>query len=232
MNLKDKLILKEVVFYYLLSLVLIWLFTFLGSYLSFINNVVFFLVAVIFITFPVIVARKKNIELEEFGLKEDKIVADILIGIGIGLLIFPPFWIGSYIYWNKILGMNISFHLTLPPNLLNIIVTNIFLVAFPEEFFYRGYIQKRISELLKYKLKGYKVIIISVLISSTLFSIGHLVTIPNVARLAVFFPSIIFGLLRQWRKSIFSAIVFHSFCNVFMDTLQLSYGLISPEVFM
>ena len=51
--------------------------------------------------------------------------------------------------------------------------------------------------------------------TSAIFAVGHILTIPHPARLAVFFPSLLFGWMRSATGSVFSAILFHTACNLF-----------------
>ena len=54
---------------------------------------------------------------------------------------------------------------------------------------------------------------------------GHFVTIPVPARLAVFFPSLVFGWLRAKTGGIGAPLAFHAFCNVFSEILGRAYGV-------
>jgi CAAX protease family protein len=60
--------------------------------------------------------------------------------------------------------------------------------------------------------------------SSALFALGHLCTEFNAARLAVFFPSLVFGFLRARTGGVGAGLVFHALCNLFASYLGQSYG--------
>ena len=67
------------------------------------------------------------------------------------------------------------------------------LVALPEEVFYRGYLQSRLEMRFPKKSRFLGVMISwpALLWTSTIFAIGHILTVPHPARLAVSFkPSI------------------------------------------
>ena len=91
------------------------------------------------------------------------------------------------------------------------------LVALPEEVFYRGYLQSRLELRFPKKSRFLGVMISwpALLWTSTIFAIGHILTVPHPARLAVFFPSLLFGWMRSASGSVFSAILFHTACNLF-----------------
>ena len=94
------------------------------------------------------------------------------------------------------------------------------LVALPEELFYRGYLQTRLQQLF-----GRRLVIFggdvgpAVLVTSAVFALGHLIAIPAPGRLAVFFPSLLFGWLRDRTGSIVPGIVFHALSNLLLAVL-------------
>ena len=59
----------------------------------------------------------------------------------------------------------------------------------------------------------------SLLVTSLIFALGHFATIREPARLAVFFPSLLFGWLRYRTKGVGAGIAFHATCNVFSELL-------------
>jgi len=65
----------------------------------------------------------------------------------------------------------------------------------------------------------------SVVWTSALFALGHLATEPNPARLAVFFPALVFAWLRLKTGGIGAGVLFHVLCNVFASELGRGYGL-------
>ena len=86
-----------------------------------------------------------------------------------------------------------------------------FLVALPEEVFFRGYLQKEFGN-------DYKAIILV----SVLFAIAHLVVVCAVSRginvctqnALTFFPSLVMGYLYMKTNTIWSSVVFHFLANV------------------
>jgi hypothetical protein len=102
-----------------------------------------------------------------------------------------------------------------------IFLIQLFLVAFPEEIFYRGYLQSRLDQMIgkDQKILGVWVNLQSILLCSVLFAIAHLLTIPNLARLSVFFPSLLFGWMRRADRSVVPVAIFHALCNLFSQFL-------------
>lgn len=108
--------------------------------------------------------------------------------------------------------------------LLYFILIQFVLVAVPEELFYRGYIQSRLAQLDRrtWRFLGAE-IGHSLLYTSLLFALGHFLVDWNPARLAVFFPSLVFGWLRQRTGSIAAAAVFHALSNVLSELVARCY---------
>jgi membrane protease YdiL (CAAX protease family) len=103
------------------------------------------------------------------------------------------------------------------------ILTQLVFIALPEEFFYRGYLQTRIQDAIKAKKplsEGRRVLGISApnVIASVLFALGHLLIpiggVLLVTRLSVFFPSLLFGWLRERTGTIAAPIVYHAGANL------------------
>ena len=63
----------------------------------------------------------------------------------------------------------------------------------------------------------------SLFLTSVLFAIGHIATIREPARLAVFFPSLVFGWLRARTGGIGAGLTFHAMCNVYSELLGKGY---------
>lgn len=111
-------------------------------------------------------------------------------------------------------------------------ITQIAFIALPEEFFYRGYLQTRIGEALEaYRresgeesgssessTRSWLGISEQNVLASVAFGVGHLLIPVNgrifVNRVAVAFPAVVFGWLRDRTNSIAASVVFHAGCNM------------------
>jgi len=106
-----------------------------------------------------------------------------------------------------------------------ILASQVILIALPEEVFYRGWLQPRLRRVWP---GGLRVLGVSVgpaiLITSVLFALGHVVTIPAAFRLAVFFPSLLFCWLRDRTDHIAGPVVLHVLSNLAMLTVMRFYG--------
>lgn len=104
---------------------------------------------------------------------------------------------------------------------LDLILGQIFVIALPEEAFFRGYLQTRLDRAWPppRTLAG-GAVGPGLLVASAVFALAHVLTQPHPARLAVFFPSLLFGWLRARTGGIGASIVFHAGCNLFSYTLS------------
>ncbi len=105
------------------------------------------------------------------------------------------------------------------------IATQFLLIALPEEYFYRGWLQTRLEEAFEKRAEehGRKVRTIfgfsaAIVVASVLFGLGHLLVpiggalVPT--RMSVFFPALLFGWLRRRTDSIVAPVVYHAFSNL------------------
>jgi membrane protease YdiL (CAAX protease family) len=139
-------------------------------------------------------------------------------------IVFPPFWLG-FVYWHSPVE---KFSALPPADLARDVLAQSFGVAFPEEVFFRGYLQSALDRVWPPASAPFGARLgWGLLISSAAFAIGHLLTQPDPARLAVFFPSLAFGFLRAKSGGVGASIAFHAACNLFASFLGRSYGLYS-----
>jgi len=136
---------------------------------------------------------------------------ETLIAVGLAAVIFPPFAVGFAWYH----GAEGELAWSLPDDFGSFALAQIVVVALPEEAFFRGYVQTRLEDL---RGKGSPVRVDVLVMQAALFAIVHLAD-HNPARLAVFFPGLLFGLVRAWRGGIGACIVLHALSNVFSDFL-------------
>lgn len=100
------------------------------------------------------------------------------------------------------------------------VLTQLLLVALPEEAFFRGYLQQKFGNGIK-----------SVVIVSVLFAVGHFVTLclggghdAEVCAQAIltFFPSLVMGYLYLATGTLWAGIIFHFLANVVHIAVGLS----------
>jgi membrane protease YdiL (CAAX protease family) len=114
--------------------------------------------------------------------------------------------------------------LTLPPQLLLLSLSQLLVVALPEELFFRGYLWSRLEARwpARRRLLGAPVGL-ALPVTSVLFALGHVLVDLDPGRLAVFFPGLVFGWMRARTGTIAAGAAFHALCNLFAETLHLSF---------
>jgi membrane protease YdiL (CAAX protease family) len=142
--------------------------------------------------------------------------------LGLAAAIFPLFWIGYAYWWSPIL----PFRPAPLGGLADEALGQFLVIALPEEAFYRGYLQTRLDEALPPRgaLLGTP-LGLGVVLTSAIFALGHVATELSPNRLAVFFPSLLFGWIRNRRGGVGAGAAFHALCNLFASYLARSYGL-------
>lgn len=110
------------------------------------------------------------------------------------------------------------------------VVTQLFFIALPEEYFYRGYLQTRLEQAFKRRdgrTRQWLGITPAIVVTSLLFGLGHLlIPVQGVllgTRFSVFFPSLLFGWLRRRTGSIIAPTVYHAGCNLMVLFLGTHY---------
>ncbi len=145
------------------------------------------------------------------------------VALALALVVFPPFVLG-YLLWHRPPG---DFALTLPESPVSFVASQLVAVALPEEAFFRGYLQTRLADGMPAgarTVRGVAIPAAAIAAQAALFAVVHFAFEPHPARLAVFFPALVFGLLRAARGGIGAAIVFHAACNVLADLLWRGFA--------
>ena len=108
--------------------------------------------------------------------------------------------------------------------LLTYILVHLGLVALPEEWFFRGYLQPRLDARFgtPRRLWGAQVGWGFVL-AALAFALLHPILIPGAHRLLVFFPALLFGWLRARSGNVGAAVLVHAGSNVLLAIVSRMY---------
>lgn len=155
------------------------------------------------------------------------LVEDLGRALLIAVVTFAPFAVGHH-FWQVLMaadGAHVVYRPTLPPDLLSLLLKNVFLVALPEELFYRGFLETRLERVWPTKRFVLGVPLgRAVILASAMFALGHwLGEWGNPARLAPFFPAFVFSMLTRKGGSIAGAVAYHGMSNAFSATLLAGY---------
>jgi membrane protease YdiL (CAAX protease family) len=158
-----------------------------------------------------------------------RIARDLRLALGWALLFalvsFGPFYLGFRVYARWVWHAHpVSWPVLHLGSTLNEIAGQLALIALPEEVFYRGYLQTRLDDAWPGRIRVLGAPVgISIVVTSAVFALGHVLTIHDPGRLAVFFPSLLFGWLRARTGGVGASIVFHAACNLFSATLLQTF---------
>jgi len=143
--------------------------------------------------------------------------------LGLMAAVAVPFFLLWRVWWDPRMTFSLGMR---PAELANEVLGQVLVIALPEEAFYRGYLQSRLDEAWapRWNLLGASVGP-GLLATAAIFAVGHLATVQIPARLAVFFPALLFGWLRARTGGIGAAVCFHASCNVYSLLLGRGYGL-------
>jgi membrane protease YdiL (CAAX protease family) len=141
----------------------------------------------------------------------------------VSAIVSVPFYFGWRLWWGPTLPFSLAAR---PLEAVDELLGQVFVIALPEEAFYRGYLQSRFDDAWspRWNVLGARVGP-GLFAASGIFALGHLATLQLPARLAVFFPALVFGWLRARTGGIGASVLFHAFCNVYSEILGRGYGL-------
>jgi uncharacterized protein len=143
------------------------------------------------------------------------VVASVML-----VIVAVPFWFGYRAWFSR--GA-FSFVRTVPN--FDAVLGQLFVIALPEEAFYRGWLQTSLDAYFPREVRVLGLPLTwGIVITSAIFAVGHFLTIPNPARLAVFFPSLLFGALRRREGGIGAAFVFHAMCNLLSGAVASGFS--------
>lgn len=122
--------------------------------------------------------------------------------------------------WMGVSGIGLRF----PPDFLWLSLSQILVVALPEEVFFRGYLYQRLEARYPSRRRFLGANLgPAIWLTSALFAVGHVLVDLDPRRLAVFFPGMAFGWMRARSGSIAAGVLYHALCNLLSDVLHTTY---------
>ena len=140
----------------------------------------------------------------------------------LSVVIFPILEIGNRYYQEIFFGLHyVGGHYK---GLAKFALFHLILVAIPEEFFYRGYLQPQLNRIYgrPWKFLGAR-FGWSLVITSFLFALSHSLIQLHWWHFSIFFPSLVFGWLREKTGAITASALFHALSNVYSYWVVLNY---------
>ena len=205
-------------------------------------------IAVIFLYAPALAARwsKRPFDYRLAGLRLDPVPLNLKV-TGLAMAVTWPVFFAAFLgfygyvcrpgaphfvqYWAETFAPMCSRWLGLsgvrwrfPPEFVWLALSQIVVVAVPEELFFRGYLLGRLEERWPSRRTLFGAAVgWPLLVSSALFAVGHVLVDFDVQRLAVFFPALAFGWMRSRTGSIAAGALFHALCNLLSELLHTSF---------
>ncbi|MBN8231728.1 CPBP family intramembrane metalloprotease [Corallococcus macrosporus] len=218
----------------------LWALGFLGIVVAFLiaggTSVPKLVATVGFLYLPLIPMRWRDEDYRDYGLSLRAWKEDVRLFLILSAIVGPLFFAGfaGFVQVVPHLPPGLAQHLTpiigeghfqprLPPRFGEWVIDQLFVVALPEEFFYRGYLQARLRDAWP---QG-RVVLGARLgrafwVTAVLFALGHL-AIFQTWRLAVFFPALLFGWMRERTGTLVGCSLFHAACNLYVRFLEVSF---------
>jgi len=214
----------------------------LGRVVGFVQQIMHGVIACMFLIGPQIAARLSGQAFDDraAGIKLRPITPSLRV-LGLALLVtWPAFILGFFVYygelcpsfgimhvlspicahWRGVAGM----HLHLPEGFLILALSQILVVAVPEEVFFRGYLLSRFEDRFPSRRRLWGAAVgWPLVITSLLFATGHFLVDFQPARLAVFFPALAFGWMRSRSGSVAPGAIFHALCNLLSEVMHESF---------
>jgi hypothetical protein len=202
--------------------------------------------AVLFIALPERVLRRRGETWEELGLPWwgagdartwSAWATGAVRGAAVCAVVFPAFAVAWWGYaellprlaaepvrWLAPYALPVRFEPRLPRHFALLAVSQLLVVALPEEMFYRGFLQTSWSRL--YPSRRMRVLGAELgagfVGTQLLFALGHLVSLQP-WRVATFFPGLLFGWVRARTGSLAAPVVVHALSNLFLAVLEASF---------
>jgi hypothetical protein len=189
-------------------------------------------VPLLFIYVPVLLCRYRDVDSWSYHLSIPafsdtqawKTVA--LTNLRLLVVVGPAFVVGYHLYQTQVFGFSPGHGWPVDP--LTLVAYQLFFVAVPEEFFYRGYFQTRLNEVMPRKFLVFGVPMgWGSVWASLFFAFGHTLVLFQWWHFATFFPGMVFAWLREKTGGVMAGSVFHAVCNVAVVHLDTHYGIIS-----
>lgn len=138
------------------------------------------------------------------------------------LWVIPPFLVANH-FWQEWIFHRIFLPRAIP-EWVPTLITQLFLVALPEEIFFRGWLQNRLKRVFE---RRWSVLGVGVgwgwILTAALFAAAHSVIFYQWWHFAIFFPGLVFGWLREKTGTITAPTLFHCVSNLAVTWIGVSY---------
>lgn len=190
--------------------------------ISFISDNIATITAVILVYTPVLLSLRAKKRIDYWKLETKNLIFSLKILFLFSLIVFPTVFLANHFFQKIVFGREFVSGTSGIWFLYS--VTQLFVVAFPEEFFFRGFFQERINQIFPPRKKVFGVPFgWSQILVAGVFSLSHSLIHWQWWHFSIFFPALAFGWLKEKTGTIWAAVFFHAVCNMFSYWVSLHY---------
>ena len=179
--------------------------------------------AVIFLYVPLAIMRWRKRSLDFIDGSLGEFFNGVTTFFVVAAIVFPPYLIGAH-FWELWVYGSKGFHFAMYPDLWKTAIFQILLVALPEEFFFRGYMQGTLDKTFKKRWNIFGARLgLAWPVTAMIFAFSHSFIHFQWWHFSIFFPALLFGWLREKTGSITAPILFHATANVIAAWINVCY---------
>lgn len=194
-------------------------------FITFIDEHLSVMVGIMLLYVPIVVMGKRGRGIDFIDISARRFASSVMVFLVSSLVVFPAFFALAHVWQTAILGLK-GFETPPFPNLVAVIVYQLLIVALPEEFFFRGYVQSGLDAVFapRWRILGVQ-LGWSWILTAAVFAIAHSFIVYRWWHFSIFFPALVFGYLRERTGSITAPVLFHAASNVLMNWFSRGYHL-------
>lgn len=176
---------------------------------------------------PFIPYAQGKISLARMGIGASGFQKSLKLAIAAGLPIFVAFVAIWYLAGGAALGLPAPRPLDSPfpyemSQWTKMVASQFLAVAIPEEWFFRGYLQERLTRLWPREIgKGALRLSVGAVLASFLFGLAHAVLYHSAVRLNVCFPALLFAWVRERSGHLGGPVLLHASSNLLLYALAV-----------
>ncbi|KAB2842961.1 CPBP family intramembrane metalloprotease [bacterium] len=207
----------------------VWFFTMLatrGLYelqrIRFFQENMMLFTGVLLIYVPIFVLWRRKERMDFFEVSGPQLLRSLGWFLLLSAIVFPVIevgnrWFQAEFFHRHYVGGNYQ-------GLAKAALFHFLLVAIPEEFFYRGYMQTQFNRIWGKPLRLFGAPVgWALLFTSFLFALSHSMIVLRWWHFSIFFPSLAFGWLKERTGAITAGALFHALSNVYSFWVALNY---------
>lgn len=180
--------------------------------------------AVLLILPPLVLSFVDRDRLDYISVDKKDLLVALKWFLIVSLVIFPVVVVGNHFY-QKIF-FNSNFHAARMESFwATYALSQLFGIAIPEEFFFRGFLQNSIDNVVPAKRTFFGTPYgIGDLITAAIFALAHSLIALAWWHAFIFFPALVFSWLKKRTSTIWAGALFHWICNLFSYAVYLHYS--------